>query len=195
MDFGAGSYGKKVFTVGEIVRRSAVRPKFGKLLFRLSRYFKPHRILELGTSLGISTMYLSLGWPDARVITIEGDPLLRPLTEENFKKLKLKNIKTFEGKFSQMLPLVSDARDPFDMVFIDGDHRGEEMMNYLKQIRPFLTSSACVILDDIHWSGDMEQGWKKAVNMEGVTLSVDLLQFGLIFFDPRLSCQQYTIRY
>ena len=56
-DFGTGK--KNESSVADIARKSLETPKFGQLLFRLVNYFQPKNIIELGTSLGISTMYLA----------------------------------------------------------------------------------------------------------------------------------------
>ena len=56
-DFGAGS---KVFKsnkrpIAKIAKTAGITPKRAKLLFRITNYFQPESILELGTSLGLAT--------------------------------------------------------------------------------------------------------------------------------------------
>jgi hypothetical protein len=43
------------------------------------------------------------------------------------------------------------------------------------------------VLDDIFWSKDMYEAWKKLENHPRVTLSLELNDLGLLFFDPSLS--------
>ena len=74
-DLGAGS--KKMSNtrkISDIAKCSVVNQKYGELIFRLTEYFKPNSILELGTSLGLSTLYLSKAAPKASIITVEGCP-------------------------------------------------------------------------------------------------------------------------
>ena len=61
-DLGSGKSGKRM--IGEIGARSAKNAKYSQLLFRLANQFKPDIILELGTSLGISTCYLASANPN-----------------------------------------------------------------------------------------------------------------------------------
>ena len=80
-DFGAGS---RVFTsnrrtVQQIVSNAGITAKNGELLFRLSRYFQPQSILEIGTSLGLATAALAAGSPKATITSLEGCPVYRYL--------------------------------------------------------------------------------------------------------------------
>lgn len=190
---GAGMSGKTV--MGTMVRRSSVSRKFGRLLFRIARFCKPERILELGSAAGISTAYLALGNPEAEIISLEGDPVLCRTARNTLQRTGLKNVQVVEGAFKETLPeLLTDNRK-FDLLFIDGDHRGEALMSYCRQLIPSVAGGGCIILDDIHWSEDMVAGWNKVRTFSGVTLSLDLLQMGILFLDPKLTREQMTIRF
>ena len=56
-DLGAGSTISTAEhrTVASIAKNAAKPPKFGQLLFRMVRHYRPQSVLELGTSLGVST--------------------------------------------------------------------------------------------------------------------------------------------
>src|SRR6201991_444572 len=62
-DLGAGSAWKasRQRSVGDITRRAAKPAKLGQLLYRVARYYRPGKVVELGTSLGVSTAYLAAG--------------------------------------------------------------------------------------------------------------------------------------
>ena len=67
-DFGAGSVhkqgaGRQVCKIASTALKSH---KYASLLYRMVRYYKPSRILELGTSLGITTAYLASAAPRAQ---------------------------------------------------------------------------------------------------------------------------------
>ena len=79
--FGAGSRVSvsDLRTVRSFVRGSSVSPKYGALLYRISRWFGPEMIVELGTGLGVSTLYLAAGSPGVHPIDpnsrdMSGDP-------------------------------------------------------------------------------------------------------------------------
>src|SRR3954471_19072 len=62
-DFGAGSriHSHTQRKVSAIATSSLKPKKFSRLLFRMVNYFQPATILELGTSLGMTTSYLAFG--------------------------------------------------------------------------------------------------------------------------------------
>src|SRR6186997_1470989 len=93
-DFGAGSVidKKSKRSISSIARNAAKSKKFGQLLFRMIKNYQPATILELGTSLGITTSYLSLAKPDARLITMEGSKKIAEVAKRNFRNLEIRNI-------------------------------------------------------------------------------------------------------
>src|SRR5260221_4465136 len=62
-DMGAGSAwkGPRQRRVADITRYVAKPARLGQLLYRIARYYRPARVVELGTSLGFSTAYLAAG--------------------------------------------------------------------------------------------------------------------------------------
>ncbi len=86
-DLGAGSkkktHSKK--TICEIARDVVSDQKFGRLLFRLANFYRAHVIMELGSSLGISTAYLASADAASQVVTMEGSPASPVLPMKLFK--------------------------------------------------------------------------------------------------------------
>ena len=100
-DFGAGSLinAKKERKIRDIAKNSAKSKKYGNLIYRIVKYFKPKNIFELGTSFGISTLYLSSANPDSNIKTFEGCNESAKIASENFKFLKANNIEIIRGDF------------------------------------------------------------------------------------------------
>ena len=90
-DFGAGSavIPFKERKINAIAKSSLKNKKFAQLLFRIVKYYKPEIIIELGTSLGITTCYLACANKNAEVYTFEGSGKSRKLRRQNFIKAKL----------------------------------------------------------------------------------------------------------
>ena len=88
-DFGAGSRIKssKQRSVGQIAKSALKSKKLAQVLFRLAKYYRPKSLIELGTSLGITTSYLSLAKSDVRVTTMEGSREIAKVARKNFKTL------------------------------------------------------------------------------------------------------------
>lgn len=196
--FGAGSHfgKKKNISIGNIARISSTQKKYGRLLYRMVMFSKPKVILELGTSLGIGSSYLALPDQNAKIHTIEGSEILSALARENFNRLKLSNIKQYTGEFSDVLPVLLEQLPVLDLVFIDGDHREEETIEYFELCLGAVNSESIIILDDIHWSNGMEKAWERIKRYPDVKATIDIFRFGLVFFRKELhSKQHFRIRY
>lgn len=198
-DHGAGSAsGKSRLSqdVATITARMAKSPKYAQLLFRMVRHYQPHYVLELGTSLGISTAYLASAEPRPVVTTAEGNYALAAAAQNNFNQLALGNIRIITGNFDNTLPQIIAALPQVDMAFVDGNHREQPTISYFHQLLHAAPSSSMFVFDDIHWSQGMENAWKYIREHPAVMLSIDLFQFGIIFFRPEFKVKQhFTIRF
>jgi predicted O-methyltransferase YrrM len=197
-DFGAGSAISKTNqrSIASITRHAAKSKKWAQLLFRIVNYYQPKHILELGTSMGISTAYMALANPQAQVVTAEGSAAIAAQAKSNFQSLQLSSIQQVTGNFDDTLPGILTAFPKLDLAFIDGNHRYEPTVRYFKQLLPNLHDSSVVIFDDIHWSADMEKAWEEVKENAAVRLSIDLFFVGLVFFSDQFKVKQhFTIRY
>ena len=197
-DYGAGSSktSSNKRSVSSIARNAVKSPKYGQFLFRLVNHYQPRRILELGTSLGISTSYLALGNPAAKVVTVEGSREIASIAEENFKDLGISSIQQVLGNFDESLPFLLQSGQSFDLVFIDGNHRKEPTLNYFKLLLKNLHNETILIFDDIHWSREMEGAWKEICSNENVRVSIDLFFLGIVIFRESIrEKQHYQVRF
>jgi predicted O-methyltransferase YrrM len=197
-DFGAGSSTPQGYerTVSSIAKKALKPPKFGQLFFRMTHHYRPGIVLELGTSLGITTAYLASGNPDAEVITLEGAPGIAAEARRNFGQLGLDRIRIVEGNFDDTLGPVLSELSRLDLVYIDGNHRLEPTLRYFRQMQPLLHADSILIFDDIHWSEGMEEAWDILCREPGVTCSVDLFYIGILFFRKEFKVpQHFTVRF
>jgi predicted O-methyltransferase YrrM len=186
---------KRTQPVNRILRNNSVPPRFGKLLFRISRYFKPDVILELGTSVGVSAVCLALGNITGKVITIEGSPEIASVAVNNFETAGITNVEQHIGEFNSQLPEILLSCGQVDMVFIDGNHKKEATLGYFRQLLPYMGNDSLLILDDIYWSEGMTDAWKEIRKHPAVTVTIDLFRMGLVFFRKELSKEDFLIRF
>ena len=193
VDFGTGNNGQRA--VSEIARKSVSPKKYGQLLFRMVNRFQPKTILEMGTSLGISTLYLSMPLSSGRIISLEGSPGIAHLAEHNFKRLRRTNIELMVGEFDDTLPVALEKLGQLDMAWFDGNHRGDATIRYFESCIPFAHEGSVLMFDDIHWSADMHAAWDKIRMHERVTLSIDLYRMGMLFFSEQRVRQHFQLRW
>ncbi|MFY0253996.1 O-methyltransferase [Chitinophaga sp. 30R24] len=194
-DLGAGSLisSGNERRVRDITRYAAKQPKFGQLFYRLIQYLQPRRILELGTSMGLSTAYMALAAPQAQVYTIEGCPNIAARAARNFNALQIRNITQVTGNFDTVLPDVLKQMQLPDWVYIDGNHRKEPTLAYFEQCLQFVDEYSVLVFDDIHWTPDMEAAWNTIQAHPQVTMTIDLFFIGLVFFRKDFKIKQHFV--
>lgn len=197
-DHGAGSHASLLNRrkIKDIARYSLKSKKYAQLLFRLAEERKCESMLELGTSLGLTTLYLSYARPSSKITTIEGSEQIANIAEAAFKKLKHQNIELIKNRFDQALPEIHEKKKKFDLIFIDGHHEEKACLTYFKALLENNTSeNTLMVIDDIHWSPGMLKAWQKIITNEKVTLTIDLFEMGLVYFFPRNQKEHFTIRF
>jgi predicted O-methyltransferase YrrM len=193
-DFGTGK--SAIRRISELERGVAVAPKYGKVLFSIVKYFKPVNMLELGTSIGISSAYMAIGNPDGNITTIDGSESLVVEARKHHHFLKLRNIKTEAGDFKDKLPQILATMDSVDMVLFDGNHTREATLGYFKQCIEKASDNSIFIFDDIYWSPEMTQAWEEIKSDKRVKLTIDIYQFGICFFmKENLAKENFILRY
>ncbi len=197
-DFGAGSRvsAQKQRAVSFIAKSSLKPRKFSTLFFRLVNYFQPNTIIELGTSLGITTAYMASAKPAAIVTSFEGASAVAALAKQNFAALGLGNIKIVQGNFDDTLPNFLRQTTTIDFAFVDGNHRKQPTLAYFAQLLEKSGEHTVLVFDDIHWSAEMEEAWAEIKAHPRVTLSVDLFFIGLVFLrTEQKEKQHFVIRF
>lgn len=190
-DFGAGS--KKLGNerkVADIAKVSGSYGKFGDLLYRLSAHYHPQRILELGTSVGLGTYMLAKGNPKAEITTVEGCPNTHKFVQGALAHFP--NIRCVNSAFTDFL---QSNHTQYDLVYIDGDHRGEKVKEMLDLLAPTIHDETIVIIDDIRWSKDMFEYWQQFKEMERYHLTMDLFRMGIVMNRSHQQKEHFVIKY
>jgi len=190
-DFGAGSSSLTLEKrkVSDIAYTALSGASKCRTLFNLVNHYNCRNILELGTSLGISSAYLASANQTSKVTTLEGDVNIARIAEEVHQLLGLKNINIVTGPFNNTLSGIIAKYDCIDMAFIDGHHLELPTLQYFEMIVSQCDNNSIVVVDDIYWSKDMTSAWNKIIENKKVTLSIDLYDIGIVFFRKELSKQ------
>ena len=204
-----GANGKRR-RVCDIARRSLAKRKYAQMLSRLVNWlgashrlengsgtaysleFRGLTIVELGTSLGVTTAYMAAMDSRNRVVTFEGCEAVANIAKENWKALNINNIECRIGK----IDVEQLARDieHLDVAFIDANHTYVSTCKYFDVLAGKVREKSVIVVDDIHYSEEMEKAWKAICADERVTSTIDLYQMGLVFFDKHYWKRHYTMR-
>lgn len=191
---GAGSKIREATSrrIPELVRHSAISPACGEFLTRTALWCGAGYTVELGTNAGISGLYLHYADRRAELHTVEGNPEIAGMARHTFLNTRCSDhLYQYIGTFSSQLPIILDRIPRLDLLFIDGDHRYEATLHYLRQCLPKTHEKSLLIVADIHWSADMERAWEEAKRLPGVTASLDVYHFGVLFLKAGLTPKQH----
>lgn len=183
--------------VCDIAKTHLERPAIGQLLFRLVNFLgqhekRPLEILELGTSLGVTTAYLASADSRNRVLTLEGSEAVLRIAQGVWRELRLENIEWQQGNIDNTL--YECAREKLDLAYVDANHTFEATMRYVNFLLPRMNEKGVIVIDDIHHSESMEQAWQALKTDARVTTSMDLYHVGLLFLDPHYLKRHYIIK-
>ncbi len=182
-DFGAGSHNNKSpkRKISNIAANALSPSAQCAFLFRLINRYQPKTMIEIGTSLGIATLYQSFGNKNGQLITMEGCPKIAEIAQIQFKKAKARNIEVIVGNFDNTLETALNKVGTLDYIFIDGNHRKEPTIRYYEQALKYAHNDTIFVFDDIHWSQEMEAAWQAVAARNEVTIALDFFYFGLVF--------------
>ena len=189
-DFGASNKSRSV-KVAELAKKHLKPARIAQILSRLVTYTQSQRILELGTSLGITTAYLAKGASaNAQIHTIEASKEVLNITLQN----KLPQVQYHLGTFDEVLPNLLPQMGPIDYLFIDGNHSYEATLRYFEMAKPFIHNNTVIVFDDIYCSKGMTQAWEEIKQDPMVKVSVDLFFVGLVFFRKEQVKEHFKLR-
>lgn len=192
-DFGTGK--SKSITVSNIAKQVSIKHKYGQLLYRLVRYYNPASIIELGTSIGLSSSYLSLGVPSTSITTLEGSNEVAAIARRTHQQLSLQNINVIEGNFENTIPALLQDVGQVGLVFFDGNHTQEATLQYFHWFLSKANEESIFVFDDIYWSEGMYAAWQQIKQHPQVTLTIDVYQFGICFFKKGKTKEDFVLRY
>lgn len=182
-DYGAGSLvnNQKQRSVRSLVQYSATMPLYCRFLFRIIEEYKPKTLLELGTSVGISTLYQSRAAINSHFITIEGDAGIAEVAHRNFQRMRANNIQQLVGTFEDKLDDALKNLEHLDYAFIDGNHREKPTIEYFEKCLAYAHEGSIFVFDDIHWTEGMHDAWQYISCHPRVSVSIDMYYFGVVF--------------
>jgi predicted O-methyltransferase YrrM len=177
--------------LSDIASRSLATPAIASLYARIVKYLKAESIIELGTSLGITTLYLALR-NEAQVVTLEGNKAVADIAITNFEFFDKKNISVVHGNIDKTLKEALFNMRRVEFALIDANHRYEPTLQYFDLISKRVKEKSIVVIDDIHHSAEMNKAWNEIRKHELVYGSIDLFRCGILFFEPSLGKQHFV---
>ena len=135
-----------------------IGPLVGRLLYNLAKASQSKRILEIGTAIGYSGIWLARAVApfQGSVTTIDLDPERVKIAKKNISEAGLeRTVKVIEGNALKVLPTL---KEEFDMIFLDSDK--DVYPDAFKMSVPMLRKGGLFVADNALWGGDVAKGGK-----------------------------------
>ena len=185
---------KKSIAIKQIAQKSLKRAAWGRAFFRLVKHVNAKKILELGTSFGISTAYMALVSNQVKVKTIEGIPEISTIAH-TFLSKNFDNVECIVGNLDEMLQDIVSKEETLDLVFFDANHTYEATVTYFQLCLTKSHPGSVFVLDDIYWSPGMKRAWDFIKNHPSTFQTIDLYEIGLVFFRQDQAKEHFRMRY
>ena len=160
-----------------------VSPSQGKLLQLLAETQRAHRILEIGTLGGYSTICLARALPPGgKLITLELDPHHAEVALANIAHAGLTHLVELRlgPALDSLNQLHAEHADPFDLIFLDANKDGYPL--YLTAALKLARPGTLILADNVIRDGDVVNHTSTDANTQGVRRFLELLAA-----DPRIS--------
>ncbi len=165
-------------TVSEICSKAASKKKWCQFLYYISKYMNDPKILEIGTNLGISGVYLlhaTKEKDESYFTTMEGLPQLCEIAQNQFSKIVPDTkFSVVQGLYDETFPRVLDKKMDYNLFFIDGNHQKDPTLEYFYSLKAGIKRPSIFIFDDINWSKGMKETWQQIKTDNSVNFSIDL---------------------
>jgi predicted O-methyltransferase YrrM len=196
-DLGAGSHLNKnrEKQISVIAKNALKSPRLAQLIYRLAADLQPESMIELGTCLGVTTLYLHHAAPAAKTYTLEGCPQTAAVAGDVFKQDAATGIEQGVGNFDDTLHPLIDSLPQLDFVYVDGNHQKDATLRYFEWCLPKVHEDTLLIFDDIYWSEGMKEAWAQIKAHPQVTVTVDLFWIGLVYFKKGQAKEDFKIRF
>lgn len=155
----------------------------GRFLMLLAQATGAHRVLEVGTLGGYSTIWLARALPaDGRIITMEIDPDTARVARENIERAGFGDrVEVRVGRAVDSLRALSEGSpEPFDLIFIDADKPGN--VDYVTWALRLSRPGTVIIVDNVVRNGAVTDPSSRDSSVQGVRAMMDFLQH-----EPRLT--------
>jgi len=156
-----------------------IGPLVGRLLYNLARSSQSKKVLEIGTAIGYSGIWLGRAVAPLKgtVTTIDKDPQRVKQAEQNISEANLQGvIKVLKGDALEILP---SLKEEYDLVFLDSDKN--IYLDAFKLSVKKLRKGGLFVADNTLWGGDVAKGGRSELTQTMIKFNKE------VFGHPGLS--------
>jgi predicted O-methyltransferase YrrM len=161
-----------------------VDPLSGALLHALVRAMGATRVLEIGTAIGYSTLWMAAALPPAGLlVTLERDPARATTARAYMAEAGVDDrVNVMVGDADRFLHKLAG---PFDVIFQDGDKASYGPM--LDRLVELLRPGGALVTDNVLWDGEVVPGFVTEPKRHPADTAAIVAYNERLAADPRLS--------
>jgi predicted O-methyltransferase YrrM len=192
LDLGAGSRTglSAQRKISDLVKNAAITSRDGRRLFRLVQWFQPKGMIELGTSLGISTLYQAHAARYTPFWSLEGCPETARLANKYLRRFDVPQVQLVQASFDIGLPTILQNGQEIDYWYVDGNHQLESTLAYWETFLEHAPQRSVFVLNDLYWSEGMTEAWNQIRQDTRCQMTIDLFSLGVAVRHPNIELKQ-----
>jgi predicted O-methyltransferase YrrM len=152
-------------------------------------------MVELGTGLGISSLYLATGAPETPLHSIEGNTERAAFAAHLVNRCQLGPVSVHWGDMQEKLDDILPLMPGRFLAYVDGNHHHDPTLHYVRLLMERAGEEAIIVLDDIYWSRDMCRAWQEIIGWQESRVSIDLYDVGIVLLRKDLNKAQMKIKF
>lgn len=160
--------------------------RYGKVVFRLIRYFKPSTIINYGPTFGVNLAVMALANNDSIIYQSISDPAYKLISKELLKDSAISNIQFFQ---ENSIPTINP-----EFIMINYSDNPDLSRNVVQKYLRIHGDDDVLIIRGIHESQEMETIWLEMIVHESVRVSLDLFEIGIALFRKGLQKENFILK-
>ncbi|MEM6316706.1 MAG: hypothetical protein AAF960_03495 [Bacteroidota bacterium] len=161
--------------------KNEIDQTYGQILFKAVHLYKPDTIVELGTGLGIATLYQATPASLTQVYTFEKNTALAKKTRQFFQQFGRRNITIAPLKNVEVLEQNLSEMGTVDFILFN-DFDVDEGLELFEVILKFAQTNTVVALRTPYENSAKMQFWEQMKKHSRVRMSIDIFGLGFLFF-------------
>lgn len=180
-------------SIGRATARYGIRKSHGQLLFRLANYFKPKQIVQVGTGMGLSTLYLTGYSAHVQCISLEEDPARAEWARWCLERMGKRHVRVERGGYESLLPKALAQFETVDFLFFNAPERATELYGMFEKCVGHIQPDTVLVVEGLRASRAMQDFWERVKAHPATVLTFDLYHVGLVFFNKKMYRKDYIV--
>jgi len=161
--------------------------RYGKVVFRLIREFKPSSVINYGPTFGANLALMAMASDDRIVYQLINNPVNELVSSELLKDLAITNVRFF---LDNSAPSINP-----EFIMINYADNPDLSRSLVQKKLEMHGDDDVLIIRGIHESKEMEAIWREMIASESVRVSLDLFEIGIALFRTGLQKENFIQRF